>query len=195
MAKTKTPNKKISFGDGILNNSEMSFPEKNVGEHTPKQYGEFKCNNGLPSTAECLAMSDAEVNALKGRAKSKAKMIRGNAKKRAEGHLPNPKGHNKWTKENAMRDYRENAALKTLEKLKETVPHAIDVIVDIMKTGTDLNKLRACELVLAYQIAKPAVRKDEKHDSDVKTFVVLPPDAIIEGEVIKMPKVENPEKK
>lgn len=179
--KPKLPNKKISFGDGenIFNESAMSFPERNP--HT-----------GLPSTKECLNMSEEEVAKLKGRAKSKATIVRAAAKRK--GQVSNPGGNNQWTKENAIKKYREEAVIDTLQKLKDSTPHAIDVINSILQGGTELNKLRAAEILIAYQIAKP-VYKEKDDDSAPKTFIVLPPETIIdEKNIVKVERVQNPEK-
>lgn len=185
----KTPNKKISFGeegDSVLTDSAMTFPERNTGNHSPDRHGG-------PTNAELLAMSAEDVAKLPGKLRSKAAIIKAAHARKGKGPA-NPKGKNQYTEKKMVKDFIKNTQLDALRKLNA---HSFDTIEMIMaiaqndKTKT-LDRLRALEILLAYQIAKPAVRKDEQVEGS-KTFVVMPSDSIMEEEVIKMPAVQNPE--
>ncbi len=145
----------------MFSNSDMEIPSKEYNKiSAPTQY--------------YIDMPEEQYLALKGREKSKAAIIRASHARVKRNAVSNPRGKNQYTEENQINDYLQKAAFNA----KAIVPDIISTIVNIAQnSNSQLNQLRACELLLSYTIAKP--KHVEHSRAEGKTFIILPPEVIL----------------
>jgi hypothetical protein len=139
-----------------------------------------------------IEMPEDDYLKLGGKEKSKATILRAGEKRRLRDKVPNPVGTNQYSKINAVKKFLAEAD----DKVKSTAPGVIETIVEIvMNTNeTTLNRLRGCDILLSYTLAKPQY-KTERAKEDKQTFIILPPDVILdETNIIKVSRVKDPEK-
>ena len=174
--------KGILFGDALL---KLDKGTKGNG---------YDKGDPIPTKEQMLAMTDEEVEKLTGNAKRLTKITR--TGKKNKGKVWNPKGKNQYTERNLEKEFVMQSKSKTLERMDAEVDNVVDMIMAIARNEKNgMMRLRALELMLAYQLGKPNTREAPRTDTTTKTYVVMPEDKILPTTIEKAAIVLDPEKK